>query len=77
MNRALRSRSLVCVTRNKGCASGEMLLEKILEEDSSYADESRSTSLHSDKHQLLSNGSSGHHHRIHNDYSGSVHVTNI
>lgn len=55
-----------------------MLLEKILEEDSSYADDSRhSGSLRSDKHQLLANGSSslGHHH--HNHYTGSVHVTNI
>lgn len=61
----------------KGCASGEMLLEKILEEDSSYADDSRhSGSLHSDKHQLLSNGSSGHHHH-HHPYTGSVHITNI
>lgn len=61
--------------QSKGCASGEMLLEKILEEDSSYADESRhSGSLQSDKHQLLSNGYSGHHHH---HYTGSVHVTNI
>lgn len=53
-----------------------MLLEKILEEDSSYADESRhSGSLHSDKYHLLANGATGHHH--HNHYSGSVHVTNI
>jgi hypothetical protein len=60
----------------KGCQSGEMLLEKILEEDSSFGDDSRhSGSLHSDKHQLLANGSSGHYH--HHHYTGSVHVTNI
>lgn len=53
-----------------------MLLEKILEEDSSYADDSRhshSGSFQSDKRQLLANGSSNAHHH----YTGSVHVTNI
>lgn len=63
------------LSQTKGCTSGDMLLEKILEEDSSYADDSRhSGSLQSDKHQLLSNGYSGHHHH---QYTGSVHVTNI
>lgn len=60
----------------EGCASGEMLLEKILEEDSSYADDSRhshSGSFQSDKRQLIANGSSNAHHH----YTGSVHVTNI
>ncbi|KAG5675153.1 hypothetical protein PVAND_005079 [Polypedilum vanderplanki] len=54
-----------------GCASGEMLLEKILEEDSSYAEDSRcSGSFQSDKRQLLLENGSHH-------YTGSVHVTNI
>jgi hypothetical protein len=65
----------------KGCASGEMLLEKILEEDSSYED-SRVGSFHGDKRHLL-NGStnyhqhSGHQGHYHHQYTGSVHVTNI
>lgn len=56
-----------------------MLLEKILEEDSSLMDESRhSGSLSSDRHQLISNSSPGHHHHSnHHHYGGSVHVTNI
>ena len=60
----------------EGCASGEMLLEKILEEDSSFADDSRHSncgSFQSDKRQLIANGSSNAHHH----YTGSVHVTNI
>lgn len=67
----------------KGCASGEMLLEKILEEDSSYEDSRISGTLHNDKHHLL-NGSSGYHqhlghqgHYHQHQYTGSVHVTNI
>lgn len=61
-----------------GCASGEMLLEKILEEDSSFMDESRrSDSLHSDRHQLISNSPGHYHHTNHHHYGGSVHVTNI
>jgi hypothetical protein len=53
-----------------------MLLEKILEEDGSYADDYiRNQTLQSpihDKRLLLGNG-----HRDHNGHSGSVHVTNI
>ena len=59
-----------------------MLLEKILEEDSSYED-SRVGILHNDKRHLL-NGSSGYHqhsgqqgHYHQHQYTGSVHVTNI
>lgn len=59
----------------KGCASGEMLLEKILEEDSSFAEDSRGNNCYkSDKHHLLTNGYSTHQHH---HYQGSVHVTNI
>jgi hypothetical protein len=63
-----------------------MLLEKILEEDSSFADESRrSESIHSDKrHLLASNGGSPHHnhhsthaHQQDHHTHHSVHVTNI
>lgn len=66
-----------------------MLLEKILEEDSSYEDSRISGSLQSDKHRLL-NGSMGYHqnagyhqhagqqgHFHQHQYTGSVHVTNI
>lgn len=64
----------------KGCASGEMLLEKILEEDSSFADDSRNNSgnnsYHSDKRHLLNGHSMTSSHQ-HHHYTGSVHVTNI
>lgn len=63
----------------KGCASGEMLLEKILEEDSSYGESSR-CSFQSDKRQLLANDTANFdHHQLHTDHfhAGSVHVTNI
>lgn len=63
----------------KGCASGEMLLEKILEEDSSFAEDSRNNSgnnsYQSDKRHLLNGLSTATTHQQH--YTGSVHVTNI
>jgi hypothetical protein len=68
-----------------------MLLEKILEEDSSYEDSRITGCLQTDKHHLLNgNGSTGYHqhsshqgyqghqgHYHQHQYTGSVHVTNI
>lgn len=76
------------IMHKKGCTSGEMLLEKILEEDSSYVEDLRNNgmnSYHSDKR--LANGhhatpNVNHHylqqqqHHLHH-HTGSVHVTNI
>lgn len=64
----------------KGCASGDMLLEKILEEDSNFLmDDSRhNVSLQNDlMHHLIS--SSPRHQGNHNNhhYASSVQVTNI
>jgi hypothetical protein len=72
---------------NKGCASGEMLLEKILEEDSSFLDESRhSGSLHSDRHHLILSSPRHHQqqqqhqhqqHHHHNNHQGHHYVTSV